>query len=143
MLLHLHSRPAPCTLSGGCSMCPKEGAPCSLRACFQGWPLCVPSGGPGQCALWAASLFDMMSFGLCRCVMWYCTQMPSTEEVARSSPPAEEPSMPRSSQPCPVCVSPSTWWRSRPPSRPLEASTVCSTRSVATSLRRRSDQVSS
>jgi hypothetical protein len=78
---------------------------------------------------------------LCRCVMLCCTQMLSTEEVDRSSPPAEEPSMLPRSQLVPACVNPSTLWRSRLQRTLLEVSTVCSTRSVAMSLRRCSDQV--
>ena len=67
--------------------------------------------------------------------------MLSTEEVGRSSPPAEEPSMLPRSLLAPACVNPSTLWRSRLQRTLLEASTVCSTRSVATSLKRCSDQV--
>ena len=92
-----------------------------------------PIAAPCQCA---------EPFGLsCRFVMWCCTQMPSTGVVDRSSPLAEEPSMLPSSQLSPGCVSRCTWWRSKHLSRPWEASTVCSTRSVATSLRSCSDQV--
>ena len=74
--------------------------------------------------------------------MLCCTQMPSTGVVDRSSPLAEEPSTLLSSQPCPACVSLCTWWRFKRLSRLWEASTVCSTRSVVTSLMRPSDQVS-